>query len=91
FFCIMTYHFYILHSATNDKLYIGHTSQLEERLQKHNSNHKGFTGNSSDWQVVYKEIYETKAEAYARERQVKAWKSRRRIKEMVEKSNGKTI
>jgi putative endonuclease len=48
-------------------------------LRKHNSNHKGFTGNINDWKVVYSEQYSSKSEAFAREREVKAWKSRKRI------------
>jgi len=68
----MPHHFYILHSEASGKFYIGHTSQLEERLRKHNSNHKGFTGKSADWKVVYSECFLSKSDAYARERQVKA-------------------
>ena len=83
----MPYHFYILFSKTNDKYYIGHTSQLEDRLRKHNSNQKGFTGKYNDWKVVYTEAFETKPEAYARERQVKAWKNRKRIEELIERAN----
>jgi putative endonuclease len=79
----MEYSFYILHSENIDKYYIGHTSQLHERLKKHNRNHKGFTGKSDDWQLVYHEVYESKTEAYARERQVKKWKSRARIKALI--------
>ena len=82
----MPYHFYILSSETADKYYIGHTSQLEDRLRKHNSNHKGFTGKTNDWKVVYTETFETKSEAYAKERQAKAWKNRNRIKAIIEQS-----
>ncbi|MCB9019399.1 MAG: GIY-YIG nuclease family protein [Chitinophagales bacterium] len=36
--------FYILYSKDLDRYYIGHTcDQIEERLRKHLSNHKGFT------------------------------------------------
>ena len=81
------FHFYILHSITLDTYYIGHTSGLNERLRKHNSNHKGFTGKANDWYVVYTENYVTKEAAYFRERQVKKWKSRKRIKEMIAKGS----
>ncbi|WP_333908728.1 GIY-YIG nuclease family protein [Marinigracilibium pacificum] len=41
----MKYHSYILYSRILDKYYVGHTGDLlTERLRKHNSNHKGFTG-----------------------------------------------
>lgn len=36
-----------------DRYYVGHTGDdLEKRLSKHNSNHKGFTGGQGDWQVI---------------------------------------
>jgi predicted GIY-YIG superfamily endonuclease len=40
----MPFHLYILHSATGSSYYTGHTGDdLQERLRKHLSNHKGFT------------------------------------------------
>jgi putative endonuclease len=33
---------------------------IEERLRKHNSNHKGLTGKVADWVVVYLENFEQK-------------------------------
>jgi putative endonuclease len=77
------YYFYIIYSQQLDKYYIGHTSDIEERLRKHNSNHKGFTGKANDWAVVYTEIYPTKELAYAREREVKKWKSKVRITKLI--------
>ncbi len=77
------YFFYILYSAEIDKFYIGHTSNLEERLRKHNSNHKGFTGKVDDWSIVYTEKFQTKEEAYQRERDVKKWKSKRMIEKLI--------
>ncbi|WP_189583108.1 GIY-YIG nuclease family protein, partial [Mongoliitalea lutea] len=52
--------------------------QLEERLRRHISSHKGFTGKVTDWKIVYHESFANKMEAFAREIQVKAWKSRKR-------------
>ena len=76
--------FYILYSATADKYYIGHTTEpIEERLRKHNSDHKGFTGKFSDWTRIYIEMYDSKQEAYRREREVKNWKSRKKIEMLV--------
>ncbi|MFZ6051968.1 GIY-YIG nuclease family protein [Halocola ammonii] len=75
---------YILFSKTANKFYIGHTSDsLIERLRKHNSNHKGFTGKHQDWKVVYFEKYSTKTEAHSRESQIKAWKSQKSIQKLI--------
>ena len=81
------YFIYILYSNKQDKYYIGHTSDLVGRLGRHNSNHKGWTGKTSDWEVIYTEEYKTKSEAYYRERQLKAWKSRKRIEALIKTSS----
>ena len=75
--------FYILFSKKLNRYYIGSTQNLSERLRKHNSNHRGFTGKANDWEVVYTETFETKTLAYARERQVKSWKSRKAIEKLI--------
>ena len=77
------YHTYILFSIKKNKYYIGSTSNLEERLLKHNSQHKGFTGGIGDWQFVYQENYQSKSEATQREMQIKKWKSRKIIESLV--------
>ena len=83
----MAYYFYILFSSQANKYYIGHTIHLSERLRKHNSNHLGFTGKFNDWQIVYSEKFNTKSEAYARERQIKKWKNRQRIELLIAKNS----
>ena len=75
---------YIIYSAKIDKFYIGSTSDiLEERVRKHNSNHSGFTGRVNDWKLIYKEEFTSKAEARLREKEIKSWKSRVRIQELI--------
>ena len=79
--------FYILYSSSLNKYYIGHTGDvIEERLRRHNSNHKGFTGKTGDWKTVYIETFSTKEKAYEREREVKKWKSRKRIEALIKQS-----
>ena len=79
--------FYILFSPSANKYYIGHTTEsLEERLRKHNTQHKGFTGKYRDWAIVYFESFPSKNGAYAREREVKAWKSLTMVQSLVRSS-----
>ena len=82
------YYFYILYSANIDRYYIGHCEDIAGRLERHLSNHQGFTGQAKDWKVVYSEAYELKKEAYQRERQVKKWKSRKAIQKLI---NGSSV
>ena len=78
------YFVYILYSTAKDKYYVGCTNQLEERVRKHNSNHKGFTGGVGDWKVVHKESYELKSKGLGREKEIKNKKSRKYIEKLVQ-------
>ncbi len=81
----MGYTVYILYSKHRDRYYIGFTGDdLNERLRRHNSNHKGFTGINPDWEVVFTEAVFSKNEAHKREREIKNWKSRKMIKKLIE-------
>jgi putative endonuclease len=69
----MPFYVYIL-ECSDQSYYIGSTSDIEERLETHNS------GKGSSWtakrlpvQLVYQEQYEMKSEALKRERQIKGW------------------
>jgi putative endonuclease len=74
---------YILFSETKNRFYIGYTSNLEERVLRHNQKSKGFTGNVNDWKIGYTEKYLTKGEAVSRELQIKSWKSRIKIHQLI--------
>ena len=80
----MTFTVYILFSPTKNKYYIGYTGdEIEERIRKHNTNHKGFTGGIGDWIIKYTELFNTKTEAIKREKEIKAWKSRKMIEKLI--------
>jgi putative endonuclease len=56
FFFAMPCYFYLLFSFSKDKFFLGHAcGDLLERLKKHNSDHRGFTGGVGDWIGVYTE------------------------------------
>jgi len=78
---------YILFSPTKNKYYVGYTGdEITERIRKHNSNHKGFTGGIGDWELKYIEEYQTKTEAAKREKQIKNWKSKKLIEKLISKA-----
>jgi putative endonuclease len=80
----MTFTVYILFSPGKNKFYVGYTSELiEERLRKHNTNHKGFTGGTGDWIIKYTELFNTKTEGIKREKEIKSWKSRKMIEKLI--------
>jgi putative endonuclease len=68
---------YALYSKTYDKIYIGFSSNLEERLKSHNFlAHKGWTIKFRPWELVFTLELETKAEAMLKEKQLKSAKGR---------------
>ncbi len=79
----MPFFVYILFSPHKDKFYIGFTSDLENRITRHNQKSKGFTGTTNDWEIVYSESYSSKFEAMTREKQIKSWKSRSKIQQLI--------
>ena len=79
-------HTYILYSAQLDKHYVGATSdELEQRIRRHNTNHKGFTGKANDWVLMHAEPFKTFELALQREQEIKSWKSRKRIESLYTK------
>ncbi len=77
------YFVYILYSVSLNKYYVGCSSNLEERLKKHNTHHKGFTGKKLDWEIKYSEPYIVKEAAMKREKEIKRWKSRKMIDKLI--------
>jgi putative endonuclease len=82
----MHYFDYILHSITEDKFYIGYSSELTERIIRHNQKSKGFTGSTNDWEFNYYETFDNKNDAINREKQIKNWKSKIKIMELINTS-----
>jgi len=79
----MVFYVYILESQTTSRYYIGQTQDLDERVAYHNANYSKSLKNRGPWQLVYSEEYATRAEAMRRERQIKSWKDRRMIQQLV--------
>ena len=80
FFAYMEFTVYILFSKSTDKFYVGYTTMgIDERLRRHLSNHKGFTGRIKDWELFYFEKFPEKSEAIKREKEIKSWKSKSKI------------
>ncbi len=75
---------YVLYSKSFDKIYIGFTSNIEIRLQFHNSsNNKGWTNRYQPWILLYKEVFDLKQNAMFREKQLKTARGRKFIRSMI--------
>ena len=75
---------YVLYSPSYNKIYIGFTSDLENRLRSHNMfASKGWTIKFRPWEILFTENFETKTEAMKREKQLKSAKGRNYIWQVV--------
>ncbi len=71
---------YVLYSENFDKIYIGFTSDLKNRLLSHNHlATKGFTIRYRLWTLIHSEEFDTKKEAMSREKELKTATGRKFI------------
>ena len=78
------YTVYVLYSGKYDKIYIGYTSDLKQRLLSHNElAKKGWTINYRPWKLIYKEEFTEKELAMKREIELKSHKGRDFIRKLV--------
>ena len=66
-----------------DRYYVGHTHNLELRLERHNAGQSRSTKAGIPWIIVYFEEYKSKSEAIKREYQIKHRKSRKYIEKLI--------
>jgi putative endonuclease len=68
---------YILYSKKDNGLYVDCTSNLDERIERHNSGHVPATSSRRPLVCIWNEVHESKAEAFNRDRFLKTlWAAR---------------
>jgi putative endonuclease len=65
------YFVYVLKSSKNNFHYIGHTHDLEERLEIHNKKKVRSTKGHAPFKMIYTETFTTRSEACKREMYLK--------------------
>ncbi len=71
----MNFYVYIIHSSTKNLHYIGHTSNLDDRITRHNSNRNKFTKGKVPWKLIISYQCNSKSEAYQLELKLKSFKN----------------
>lgn len=79
------YSVYAIYNKDHQKIYIGQTNNLKERLQLHNERAlKGHTSRYNGlWIVIYSEEVATREEALRREKQLKSYQGRKFVKQFI--------
>jgi len=74
------YTVYVLHSEKFDRLYIGFTSDLENRMLAHNHMaKKGFTSKFRPWKLIYIEKFSSQIQTMKRKKALKSCRGSLRI------------
>ena len=84
------YFVYILVNHSLDRLYIGQTKDMNERLDRHNKGYVRSTKNHRPWKVLFCKNFPSRSEAVVAERKLKNLKSRRRTLNWIVKEMEKT-
>ena len=79
----MQFFIYILYSQSIDQYYIGSTENLVDRIFRHNNSGSKATKKTNDWNLVYTESFNSKAQAIKRELEIKKKKSRKYIEWLI--------
>ena len=84
----MSFHTYIIYSASRDRYYVGHCADLEDRVEDHNNSRSPYTKTGKPWSLKWEKEFPTRSEAIAEERRIKAKKSRRYIEWLIAQYQG---
>ncbi|MEO6537092.1 MAG: GIY-YIG nuclease family protein [Ferruginibacter sp.] len=80
----MSFYVYIIYSASLDMYYTGSCENIDLRIYRHNNKSgAATTKKAEDWQLMYKEIFDTRVLAEKREKQIKNKKSKRYIQWLI--------
>ena len=80
------HYLYIIYSSSLDKFYTGETTDVQERLLKHNEHayQKAFTKAADDWTIKLQKKCENKSDAVYLEQFIKRMKSKKFILKIIQ-------
>lgn len=81
----MFYYVYILQSQKDRSLYVGYTSDLKKRLEKHNNGNSLATKPFRPYELIFYEAFLNRIDAKNREEYLKSGYGRRTIKSIIRK------
>lgn len=81
------FHTYIITNRLKSKLYTGHTEDLVQRMEQHKYRlFKGYAAKHHCQYLLWYEEYESRHEAFIRERRIKKWKREWKVN-LIEEEN----
>ena len=80
------YYFYIIRSLKNQKLYLGSTPDLKERIKSHNAGKNKATKPNIPYDLIYYSAFKSKKDAIECEQYFKTTSGWKRLHRMLEDS-----
>ena len=77
------YFTYVLYSPQHDRVYVGQTGDLKQRIAKHNDGFVRSTIAYRPWRLIHYEVFTARADAMKREKELKTHKGRDYIRELI--------
>ena len=87
----MSFTVYILKSTVDGTLYIGQTANVIARLQRHNQRREKSTKAKAPYIMLYTEEFKSRAEAIAREKKIKSYKSGEGLRKLLGTSGSSSV
>ena len=78
------FYLYIIKSVDSGTYYVGISSDIKERLEKHNKGMVKSTKSKKPWVLVYSESFASRGAATKRELQLKSWKKRSALEKLMQ-------
>jgi putative endonuclease len=83
---IVFYYVYVLRSIRDGQLYIGFSSDINQRLKQHNHGHTLSTRNRRPLRLIYIECFSVKSDALAREKYFKSGYGHKQLQEILKRT-----
>jgi len=78
------YYFYILRSLKNNKLYLGYTPNLKDRIKSHNNGENKATKPNIPYELIYDSAFKSQKDAINSKKYFKTTAGWKRINKMLE-------
>ena len=82
---------YIIHSTQLNVYYYGHSSDLRDRMTRHNQNRSKATKGKGPWEIAATTKCETKSEAYRLEMKLKRMKNPKKAINYLKRLNKSAV
>jgi putative endonuclease len=85
------FYVYIIESKVDSSYYIGYTSDIKNRLLKHNTANTGYTSRKQPWLLKYYEEFENKKDAIKREKHLKRQRNKEFYNKLIRNWSGSSV